>query len=150
MTLINILLQTARPYFRFRPDHWTKCCPLAFSPSVYECAAQTDRLYSCATNPGGQAPRVALTLSPKLAILDEPTSVFDVSVQAQILNLLVDNKTELGLSILTVTHELAAARYLSDMLLVMRRGKRIDTKSNVMSGHPQMLTPCYLLSEPVR
>lgn len=67
-----------------------------------------------------------LVTHPKLVFMDEPTGGLDVSVQARLLDLIRSLSRELGLSVLIVTHDIAAARLLADRILVMRRGRVVE------------------------
>ncbi|MGA1800752.1 peptide ABC transporter ATP-binding protein [Rhizobium sp. HT1-10] len=100
---------------------------------------------------GGQRQRIAiarsLMLQPKVLVLDEPVSALDLSIQAQVLNLLMDLQKEMGLAYLFISHGLSVVRHIADEVMVMYLGRPVETGSAAdVFAHPRHPYTAALLS----
>jgi oligopeptide/dipeptide ABC transporter ATP-binding protein len=104
---------------------------------------------------GGRRQRVgiarALSLNPKFIVCDEPVSALDVSIQAQILNLLMDLEEELGLTYMFITHDMSVVKHISNKIMVMYLGRCVEmaTSDELFANPRHPYTQALLSAIPV-
>ncbi|MGD8830259.1 MAG: ATP-binding cassette domain-containing protein [Pseudomonadales bacterium] len=137
---VGSLIGEAFEIHRIGDDDWRRARVARLLSQVGLSAAAADRFpfeFS-----GGQRQRIgiarAIALEPKLIICDEPVSALDVSIQSQILNLLLDLQRDMGLSYLFIAHDLAVVKHVSDRIAIMYLGRLMETgDADAVYEHPR-------------
>jgi dipeptide transport system ATP-binding protein len=141
-----LLLNTAMPASERRDRAMAMLKKVGLGPEHYN---RYPHMFS-----GGQRQRIAiaraLMLNPSLLVLDEPVSALDLSVQAQILNLLSDLQDEFGLTYVFISHDLSVVRYIADEVMVMYFGEVVErgTRDAVFSDPKHIYTNTLFAATP--
>ncbi len=152
---LKVKASIAEPCKRLLPDrdHDIDSIVLQSLKAVGLSAAHADRLPAHLS--GGQKQRVAIARAiapqPKMVVLDEPTSALDASVQAQILNLLLELQKSFNLTYVIITHNISVAEYLSDFLVVMYAGNIVEygPSSSVIENPRHPYTMALISAAPI-
>jgi len=140
MTVAQII---AEPLRNLMPDLSSETIQKKVQASLFSMGLQVDQQNRYPHEfSGGQCQRIgiarAMMLKPELLVCDEPVSALDVSIQAQIINLLMDLKEQTGMSMIFISHDLSIVRHVCDRVLVLYKGKVVEVaEAETLYTNPQ-------------